>query len=222
MSLKAFTSNYKDESTEAGFQFVFQCDICRDGYKSKFIESRSYKRGNTLRGIGNIASAGASLLGNSGLGWNVRSGIDRMTSQQRGGMTPEWHKEHEEAFEIAQNEAKGHFQRCPKCYQWVCEMDWNEQNGLCTKCAPRANVEVASARAGKMVSDIQQKASQTQVFTGEIEDKQTLCPSCGKPAGQGKFCNNCGASLEMLTCERCGAKSPMGTRFCGECGNRLE
>lgn len=221
MTLKAFTSNYKDESSEAGFQFTFQCDICKDGYKTRFIESRTYKRGNTLKGLGNIASVGASLLGRSGAGWQVRSGIDRFGSQF-GGMSPAWHKEHEEAFQEAQNEAKGHFTRCPKDNKWVCEMDWNEQSGLCTGCAPRENVEVASARAGKMVSDIQRKASQTQVFTGEIEEKQTICHQCGKPAGQGKFCNNCGASLEMISCETCGTKSPLGTRFCGECGGRME
>ena len=220
MSLKAFTSNYKDESNEAGFQFVFLCDICKDGYKSKFIESKSYKKGNSIRGLGNIASMGASLLGRSGMGWQVRQGVDSMTNRYSG-MSPQWHKEHETAFQEAQNEAKGNFSRCPKCYQWVCEMDWNEQGGLCTKCAPRVNVEVASARAGKMVSDIKEKASQTQVFTGEIEEKQTLCIHCGKPAGQGKFCNNCGSSLELLTCDTCGTKSPMGTRFCGECGKQL-
>lgn len=221
MTLKAFTSNYKDESSEAGFQFTFQCDICKDGYKTRFIESRTYKRGNTLKGLGNIASVGASLLGRSGAGWQVSHGIDRF-GRQFGGMSPAWHKEHEEAFQEAQNEAKGHFTRCPKDNKWVCEMDWNEQSGLCTGCAPRENVEVASARAGKMVSDIQQKASQTQVFTGEIEEKQTICHQCGKPAGQGKFCNNCGASLEMISCETCGTKSPLGTRFCGECGGRME
>ena len=90
------------------------------------------------------------------------------------------------------------------------------------ECAPRVNVEVASARAKKMVRDIEEKASQTQVFHGEIESKQTLCPQCGKPSGEGKFCNNCGAPLAMLKCERCGTKSPVGTRFCGECGNRLD
>jgi len=36
--------------------------------------------------------------------------------------------------------------------------------------------EVTSARADKMVSDIKDKASATEVFNGEIEEKQTLCP----------------------------------------------
>jgi hypothetical protein len=136
-------------------------------------------------------------------------------------MSPEWHKEHEVAFEQAQNEGRGHFQRCPKCRKYVCENDWNEQEGLCVEDAPRENVEVAAAKADKMVRDIKEKASSTQVFTGNIESKQTMCPQCGKPAGQGKFCNNCGASLSLVKCAKCGSQNPAGTSFCGECGSRI-
>jgi hypothetical protein len=136
-------------------------------------------------------------------------------------MSPEWHKEHEAAFELAQNEAKQHFHRCPRCKKWVCENDWNEQEGLCVDDAPRVSVEVAAAKAQKAVQDIQEKAAGTQVFTGEIESKQTLCPQCGKPAGEGKFCNNCGTPLNLVKCPKCGAQSPVGTRFCGECGTKL-
>ena len=44
MALTAFTSNYEDNSTEAGFQFTFFCDVCREGYKTEFIEAKSYKK----------------------------------------------------------------------------------------------------------------------------------------------------------------------------------
>jgi membrane protease subunit (stomatin/prohibitin family) len=103
----------------------------------------------------------------------------------------------------------------------VCENDWNEQEGLCIDDAPRESTEVAAARAGKMVADIKQKAETTQVYTGEITQRQTICPVCGKPAGSGKFCNNCGAPLELKVCPKCGAKNPAGTSFCGECGTKL-
>ena len=136
-------------------------------------------------------------------------------------MSPEWRKEHDITFEAAQTEAKAHFYRCPKCTKWVCENDWNEQEGLCTACAPREAIEVSATRAQKKAKDIAAKAEATQVFTGPIEAKQTLCPVCGKPAGTGKFCVNCGATLEMVVCQKCGAKNPAGTRFCGECGNKL-
>ena len=221
MTMQSFTSNFADNSTEAGFQFTFFCDICRDGHKTRFLESKCYKKGQRMRGLGNAARLGASLLGKHSAGWQ----IDRATNVISGrfkGMSPEWHTEHEQAFKLAQNEAKGHFHRCPKCTKYVCETDWNEQEGLCVKDAPRVNVEVASARAEKMASDIRTKAGQTRVFDGEIESKQTICPRCDKPAGEGKFCNNCGTNLTMNECERCGATSPAESRFCGECGNRLD
>lgn len=220
MRLQPFTSNFTDNSTEAGFQFTFYCDICRDGYKTRFIGSKNYRKGKFLKNIGRIASAAASMTGRYGTGYGIQRGADAI-SDRFTGMSPEWHKEHEAAFELAQNEAKGHFHRCPRCKKWVCETDWNEQEGLCVKDAPRVNVEVAAAKADKMVADIKQKAAGTQVFTGEIESKQTICPQCGKPAGEGKFCNNCGASLQMVKCSKCGTQSPTGTRFCGECGTNL-
>lgn len=220
MELQSFTRNFADNSTEAGFQFTFYCDICRDGYKTKFTESKMHKKAGLFRGLGTAISIGTSLIGKSGAGGILERGTD-IISERYEGMSPEWHKEHEAAFELAQNEAKGHFHRCPRCKKWVCENDWNEQEGLCVEDAPRVSVEVAAARAEKKVADIKEKAAGTQVFTGEIESKQTMCPQCGKPAGEGKFCNNCGASLNLIECSKCGTKSPVGTGFCGECGTKL-
>lgn len=220
-NLQAFTSNHADNSTEAGFQFTFFCDICRDGYKTKFVECKSHKKRGLLKGLGQAASIGASLAGKHGVGWQIQRGSNVIGDRYRG-MSPEWHKEREKAFEIAQNEGKGHFQRCPKCRKWVCSSCWNDQEGLCVEDAPLANVEVASARAKKMVSDIHKKAAGTQVFTGEIESKQTVCPQCEKPAGEGKFCTNCGFNMSLLVCDKCGTESPSDTRFCSECGERLE
>jgi len=220
MALQPFTDNFADNSTEAGFQFTFFCDLCREGYKTKFIESKTHKKAGLLRGLSRAISIGTSLLEKSGTGYTIERGADILTERYQG-MSPAWHKEHESAFELAQNEAKQYFHRCPKCKKWVCENDWNEQEGLCVDDAPRVNVEVAAAKAEKMVGDIKEKAAGTQVFTGEIESKLTLCPQCGKPAGEGKFCNNCGAPLNLVKCQKCGTKNPVGTRFCGECGTKL-
>jgi len=220
MALKAFTRNYEDNSTEAGFQFTFYCDLCQDGYKTEFIESKTYRKSSLLRGVARGVSLGASLLGRHNIGWNLERGADILRERFEG-MSPEWHKEHEQAFEIAQNEAKQHFHRCHKCRRWVCESDLNEEEGLCVECAPRMNVEVVAARAEKMVADIRDKAEKTRVFDGEIDSRQVTCPECGKPANQGKFCSNCGASLSLIRCPQCGTKSPAGTRFCGECGMKL-
>jgi hypothetical protein len=221
MPLKPFTRNYEDNSTEAGFQFTFYCDLCNNGYKTEFVESKSYRKGNLLRTVSRGISVGASILGKHNFGWNLERGAD-ILSERFHGMSPEWHKEHESAFELAQNEAKRHFTRCPRCKKWVCEEDWNEQEGLCVECTPRMNVEVAAIRAEKMVEDIREKAQNTTVFKGEIESKQTICPECGKPVGSGKFCNNCGANLSQNKCPKCGAKNSAESRFCAECGTKMK
>jgi len=220
MTMQAFTRNYEDNSNESGFQFTFYCDLCNDGYKTRFITSESNKRAGFFKGLGRAVSLGADIVGRGGIGGHFERGTD-ILSERFEGTSPEWRKEHEAAFELAQNEAKAHFMRCPKCRKYVCESDWNEQDGLCVECAPRENVEVTAARAEKMVDDIRKKTSETEVFTGAVERRQTICPQCGKPSSGGKFCNNCGASLSLDKCPKCGAKNVAGTRFGGECGTRL-
>jgi len=220
MEIKPFTDNFADNSTETGFQFTFFCDKCKEGFKTEFIQSKNYKKKKFFQNLGKIAGAVGQIAGNYNIGYGIERGADAI-SERFQGMSPEWHKEHEIAFEGAQNEAKGHFHRCPKCKDWACDDDWNEQEGLCVDDAPRENVEVAAAKAKKKSVDIEAKANATQFFTGEIESKQTICPKCGKPAGEGKFCSNCGETLAMKKCGKCGAKNAAGTKFCGECGEKL-
>ena len=66
--MQAFTRNYEDNSTDAGFQFTFYCDVCHDGFRSSFIESQTYKKGNLLRGLSRGIGAASSLLGGGVLG----------------------------------------------------------------------------------------------------------------------------------------------------------
>ena len=220
--LKSFTRNYEDNSTDAGFQFTFYCDICNDGYKSSFVESQTYKKGKGMRGL----SRGIGILGNlvggrvRDLAYSAERGGD-ILSERFEGMSPEWQKEHEKAFERAQNEAKEHFHRCHSCNKYVCDACFNEDEGLCTDCAPRQEVYVAKARAEAMRRNIEEAGSAATVWKGEIESKTTICPVCGKPAGSGKFCNNCGASMEMKVCQQCGAKNALTVKFCNNCGNPL-
>jgi len=222
--MQAFTRNYEDNSTEAGFEFTFYCDVCHDGFKTSFIESETYKKGSLFRGITRGVGAAAGLFGGSVLNGihNAAYQGEHVLSERFNGMSPAWHKEHETAFAAAQNEAKHHFHRCNKCHQWVCDSCWNDEVGLCAECAPRMNVEMAAARADKMKRDIWDKADETQVFKGEITQKATFCPECGKPAGQSKFCTNCGANLALNVCPNCGAENDQSVRFCGECGTKLK
>ncbi|MCQ5377045.1 MAG: zinc ribbon domain-containing protein, partial [Candidatus Methanomethylicia archaeon] len=74
MALQPFTRNFDDNSTEAGFQFTFHCDICNDGYKTQFVASKTYKKAGFLKGLGSAASIGASVLGR---GYNIGYAGDR-------------------------------------------------------------------------------------------------------------------------------------------------
>ncbi|MCL2757478.1 MAG: zinc ribbon domain-containing protein, partial [Coriobacteriia bacterium] len=220
--LRSFTRNFSDESSEAGFQFTFFCDICNDGYKSSFVQSDSYKKGGLLRGVGQGVGLVGGLIGGrtSTLGYGAERGADLLSNRYEN-RSPAWLKEHEAAFERAQNEARQHFHRCPQCNAHVCDQCWNEDEGLCTQCAPRQQVYVARMRAEAMKRNIDQAAENATVWKGTIESKTTICPACGKPAGTGNFCNNCGASMALQTCSRCGAQNALAVRFCNNCGNNL-
>ncbi len=55
----------------------------------------------------------------------------------------------------------------------------------------------------------------TQPSTSEID-----CPACSTP-GTGRFCANCGASLETSKCAGCEASLSPGARFCHRCGRPI-
>ena len=55
------------------------------------------------------------------------------------------------------------------------------------------------------------------------ETKTIKCPNCGKDVPEGsKFCAECGAKIEQATCKNCGAKLGPNAKFCPECGTRRE
>jgi hypothetical protein len=218
MSLTPFTSNYQDHSTEEGFQFTFFCDLCGSGYKTEFVESKNRKKKKFFKGLKSAASMASSFVKGADA---VRKGSRALERRYRG-MNPKWHKEHEKVFRQVQEEAKKHFDLCPKCHRYVCANCWNAEAGLCSDCAPREATEVAAARAEKMKEDIKDATSKVKVFQGDIDKTSATCPKCGKPSGGGKFCSNCGAPLGRIECPKCGADYPQGTKFCSECGTKLE
>lgn len=220
--MTAFTRNYEDNSTEAGFQFTFYCDVCNDGFKTSFVESETAKKNRGLRGLGQGVWAVSNLLGGrlSNVGWAVERGAD-VLSERFNGMSAEWQKEHEQAFIRAQNEAKQHFTRCHGCNRWVCSSCLNEDEGMCTDCAPRQNTAVAKAKAQAMQRNLDEAAQEQTVWSSKLQSQTIVCPTCGKPSNSGRFCNNCGGSLEAKKCPKCGTAVADGVRFCGECGAKL-
>ncbi|HWS30279.1 MAG TPA: hypothetical protein VN512_09240 [Clostridia bacterium] len=103
--------------------------------------------GRPLRVLSHGAGVWGGLLGGAlnDLGYSMQRG-GGILSERFEGQSPEWYKEHEHAFERAQNEAQQHFHRCHACRTWVCDADFNENGGLCVNCAPRQEIYVAKAR----------------------------------------------------------------------------
>jgi len=221
--LHSFTRNYNDHSTDAGFQFEFTCDCCGNGFKSSFIESSTYNSRQRSDRFGRMASSLGGLIGGkaSDLGWALERG-SRFLGDRYSDKSPEWRKEQENAFNTAQEEVRPHFKKCPACNKWVCFDCWNEEEGLCTDCAPREASYVAKARSKAMQRNIDEAAETATVWQGKIETRTTVCPNCGKPAGNGKFCNECGSPLGTNRCPNCGAEVALGLKFCGECGTSMK
>ena len=60
---------------------------------------------------------------------------------------------------------------------------------------------------------------------GGQQTNTIACPTCGKPNAVGtKFCGDCGAKMETakVPCVKCGAELREGAKFCSECGASQE
>jgi membrane protease subunit (stomatin/prohibitin family) len=137
------------------------------------------------------------------------------------GMSAQWHTEHDNAFQQAVNEASVHFKRCPRCKKYVCPSDWNDEAGLCTTDAPSLTAEMQATKAQVRVEQMQDAVKAQKMYDGDMTDRATICPSCGKPSGAGKFCQNCGGPLGFRVCPKCQHQNPPTVNFCGECGTKL-
>jgi ribosomal protein L37E len=73
-----------------------------------------------------------------------------------------------------------------------------------------------------MKRNIDDAGRSATVWQDKIESKTTICPVCGKPAGIGKFCNNCGANMSLKECLKCGAQNAPTVRFCNNCGENMQ
>lgn len=209
MAAIQFTRNNTDHSTDKGFQFEFFCDRCGNGFMSEF------KTSATGIAVGALQTAS-----------NIFGGIFSQASRgsyeiQRTILGPQ----HDKAFRDAIDEIKVNFRQCPKCAAWACiNTCWNQKRGLCYKCAPNVETELAAAQAQETIAQIREKVQKIDL-TREIDitsETTALCPNCGAPTQGAKFCPECGKALRPKNeCSRCGTKIETGTKFCPECGNKM-
>ena len=86
--------------------------------------------------------------------------------------------------------------------------------------AATQNAAVGAAASAQAVS--QQQAQQATQPVQETKKDTWKCPKCGKE-NEGKFCNECGEKKpEAAKCSNCGKELPAGTKFCPECGTKVE
>jgi membrane protease subunit (stomatin/prohibitin family) len=94
----------------------------------------------------------------------------------------------------------------------------NPGGGAGTGAGLGAGFAIGNAMAGAMSSSLSQaKPSETKA----------TCPKCGASNSAGvKFCNECGAKMEVVKqtvpCVKCGAELQSGAKFCPECGAKQE
>jgi len=185
--MQAFTSNFEDKSTEQGFQFIFKCGICGNGYESAFVaseEAREKAVFNKVAQFGGMFSNKASLA-------NAFGG--------QAYQTPQWNKERDAALKKASDEAMNHFHQCPKCHKYVCDNDWKADVSLCSVDAAEAQTR-ASPQAQGATPAICPKC-------GQASGGGKFCNNCGAPLGPSK-CAVCGAENApgAKFCGGCGAK----------------
>ncbi len=206
-----FVRNYRDLSTEKGFQFEFYCDRCGSGLRTRFQASATGT-------ISQVLDTASSLFGGI---FNKASDLSERVRSAG------WQQSLDAAYENAVEEIRPKFIRCPRCNNWVCrEHCWNVQKGLCKECAPDLGVEMAAAQANKSVQEVWAHAAMAE------EDKKldeatwrkgvrAVCPQCEEPLPvNAKFCTSCGAKIGPKYCAKCGGKLPENGKFCPECGEK--
>jgi hypothetical protein len=210
-----FTDNYRDHSSQDGYQFEFVCERCGNGYTSSFKRSISGFGGKLLR-------MGGDLIGGE---WGRKAseiGYDA-TWMRDGHRGPAWDKALREAVE----EMQPYFQQCHRCGDWMCDrVCWNAERGLCTTCAPKLDQEIAGLQARAQVDQLDQQIRQVDWTQGTMygQPVQARCTGCGNDTGGGKYCQHCGTPLMAAAeanrfCAQCGTKVGPTAMFCTGCGS---
>lgn len=204
-----FTDNYRDLSTDNGFQFRFDCERCGNGYLSSYQRNVTNMAGDALRAAGNI------------FGGVLRSAANSSYDVQRmvGGTA------HDAALRKAVEEISVMFNQCQRCGQWVCkDVCWNEERDQCVLCSPKIDREITAIESEATLSQLRDKARNDTDMTGGVNLQSAAtardCPSCGEKVAPGKkFCGECGANMMFKPhCFACNIHGEPGQKFCSDCG----
>jgi hypothetical protein len=214
MATQSFTKNYRDHSTDTGYQFEFFCDKCGSGRRSAFQTSSVGVAASVLR------AAGAVFGGRvAGAGW----GAQHLKDVFRG---PAW----DGAFASAIEECRPSFRQCTRCGGWFCpEVCWNHARGLCETCAPDVGEQAVAIQAQVAVEQSWDAARRVDQMRGlDVQSAVAVAgPACSRcqatlVAGA-KFCAQCGVPAVMVNgprfCAECGSPMSPGARFCAGCGH---
>lgn len=207
-----FTGNHQDLSTDRGYQFKFYCERCGNGYMSSF-------KASAIGMAASMAQAAGNMLG--GIFGRVASGAYEVQRAVGG-------PAHDAALAEAVEEIRPLFRQCTRCGQWVCEpVCFNGKAGLCERCAPDLDEEIAAAQAEAAREQAHAKAREVDWLAGRrvpepAEPVAAVCKACGAKTDGGKFCPECGTAVAAKSsCPACSATLEGNPKFCPECGRKL-
>jgi Double zinc ribbon len=204
-----FTRNYRDLSTDKGYQFEFYCDRCGSGHRTTFKA--------TAGGVvSDLLGAAGSMFG--GVFGRAQDLTDRARSAT-------WERAHDKAFQEAMGELQPQFHHCPRCTSWVDQQCWIDARGLCKSCAPDVAEEAAHAQVAAEIQRTNEAVYNAATAREELVERTVTvqCRHCGAQTGGAKFCPECGTqTTRERFCGECGAKMPDTVKFCPECGAKAQ
>ncbi|WP_406172323.1 double zinc ribbon domain-containing protein [Streptomyces sp. NBC_00996] len=212
-----FSSNYRDQCEQhgsgAGFQFDFYCSRCHDTWRSPFTP---YNRGRMAGWAEKASGLASGFLGSGGYG--ASRAVDGLAEAG-------WGPARDEAFRHAITGAQSHFNRCPRCTDYVCDRCWNAGQGMCLQCLPDTAAEALAARQQGLndaVSDRSYAVGQQSGQRFDVNtDRQLVCPQCSTESRGAAYCSGCGHHLAQPDpCGSCRNPVPQGAAFCPSCGTR--
>ena len=143
------------------------------------------------------------------------------------GYTYQQERQFDVAERVAENEATGEFANMGIGMGMITGIGGaigNNVGGLINNALNPVSVASTAIKCNKCGTVLASNAK----FCGECGERYVapatdtvICPSCGENVQKGKFCPACGQRLEKSACPKCGKEITHGSKFCGECGEKL-